>query len=76
MYKYDEGDINVILEILYNRYDMMAQMECFVRRTEGKQRTTRNRCLKKMKAYNAMLLESDRYHALAKKQIENGRNSK
>ena len=49
LYKYDEGDINVILEILYNRYDMMAQMECFVRRTEGKQRTTRNRCLKKMK---------------------------
>ena len=37
LYKHEEGDINVILEILYNRYDLMGQMECFARRTEGQQ---------------------------------------
>ncbi len=46
LYKYNEGDLNIVLEILYNRYDFFEQLECYIRRTEGTSRTTRSRCIK------------------------------
>lgn len=68
LYKYEEGDINVILEILYNRYDLMEQMECFARRTEGQQRKTRKRCIRMMKQYREMLTDNERYKILKGKE--------
>lgn len=46
LYDYKNGDLNIVLEILYNRYDVLEQLECYIRRTEGTLRKNRFRCIK------------------------------
>ncbi len=41
-------DITMILEILYNRYDLWEQFDCFIRNTEG---IRRKRCVKAKEKY-------------------------
>lgn len=45
-------DINIILEILYNRYGFFEQMECFIRHTSN---IRRKRCIQAMEKYKEIL---------------------
>ena len=69
-YKYNEGDINIVLEILYNRYDFFEQLECFIRRTEGTARSTRNRCIKAIQQCLDMMKGKPEYEEIVKRYGE------
>lgn len=70
LYKYTEGDLNIILEILYGRYDFFEQLECFIRRTEGTARSTRNRCKKAMEQVAEMMKDKPEYRTILHKYKE------
>lgn len=55
IYLYRPEDLNIVLEIIYNRYDFFQQLECYIRLTEGTNRTSRNRCIKTMQQYKEIL---------------------
>lgn len=46
LYDYKSGDLNIVLEILYNRYDFIEQLECYIRRTQETTRKNRFRCVR------------------------------
>lgn len=48
---YKLSDMNIILEILYNRYDFWEQLECFCRHT---QRQRKRQCLEAIEVYKSM----------------------
>lgn len=55
LYNCKNGDLEIILDILYNRYNFFEQLECFIRHTEGTAKTTRARCIKALKEYNQLV---------------------
>lgn len=34
LYNYKKGDLDIVLEILYNRYDFLEQLECYIRKKQ------------------------------------------
>ena len=72
LYKHKEGenDLHIVLDILYHRYDFFEQLECFIQRTEGSSRTTRNRCMKTLKETRALLEEHPEYIARFQRKSE------
>ncbi len=66
LYKYKENDLNIVLEILYKRYNFFQQLECFFKRTEGSGRTTRKRCIKSGQKYLEMMRSNPEYDDIIK----------
>ena len=66
VYFHKVEDIRMILEILYNRYSMEEQMECYIRNTERRRRAT---CVKMYNKYMELKngtyqVKQDDYEAL------------
>lgn len=76
LYNYKGGDLNIVLEIIYKRYDYFEQLECFLRRTEGTARTLRFRCMEAMEQSAEMMKGNARYKEILSRYEErrNGGN--
>lgn len=61
LYDYKGGDLDIVLEILYNRYDFFEQLECFLRRTQGTARTLRFRCIEAIEQSVEMMRGNAKY---------------
>lgn len=70
LYNFKGGDLDIVLEILYNRYDYIEQLECFIRRTEGTARSLHNRCRKTLEQSLTMMQGSVKCKELLRKYEE------
>ena len=52
-----ESDIAIILEILYNRYNIIEQLECFARNTHNHRK---KKCLQVLEEYKQMMAVLER----------------
>lgn len=73
LYNYKGGDLDIVLEILYKRYDFFEQLECFLRKTEGTARTLRFRCMEAIEQSAEMMKGNARYKEILDRYEERKR---
>lgn len=66
LYKPLEGDLDVVLEILYNRLDFFEQMELFIKYSQEHKRMQTKRCADAINTYRKLLENNDKYAWLSK----------
>lgn len=70
LYDYNSGDLNIVLEILYNRYDFIEQLECYIRRTQGTSRKNRFRCIKVLEETVEMMKGKAKFAGILKRYYD------
>ncbi len=70
LWKKDELELKIVLEILYNQYNFFEQLECYAKRTEGKGRRVRTRCLKALE-FARTAMKNPQYAKMLEKYINN-----
>lgn len=70
LYDYKNGDLNIVLEILYKRYDFLEQLECYIRRTQGTLRKNRFRCIKVLEETVNMMKGNPKFADVLKRYYE------
>lgn len=70
LYDYKHGDLNIVLEILYNRYDLIEQLECYIRRTQGTSRKNRFRCVKVLEETLEMMKGNQKFAGVLEQYYE------